>query len=224
MRVEGVREDSSKYGFVYMTINKINNKKYIGRKKYANHYKSYLGSGSVIKEEIKKHGRDNFYRTILENCNSEEELNEKEKYWIDYFNATQNNEFYNLANGGIGGDTYSNLPKEQLDLIKQKLNHENENNPMFNKKHTKKTKQKISNKLKEKYSIKENHPNYGMTGELNSLSKKIKCIETNEEFIGIREAGRILNIPYTNIIRSLKSGGKNSAGKKNGMKLHWIYI
>jgi len=221
---ECINFDDSKYGFIYMTINKINNKKYIGRKKYTNHYRSYLGSGSIIKEEIKRYGSKNFYKIVLENCNSEQELNEKEKYWIEYFDATNNDEFYNLTNGGIGGDTYSNLPDEQITLIKQKLNHENENNPMFNKKHDIKSKERISIKAKERLSVKENNPNYGNIGRLNPSSIKIKCIETDEEFWGIREASRMTNIPISNIIRALKSNGNFSAGKKDGVKLHWVYI
>lgn len=63
----------------------------------------------------------------------------------------------------------------------------------------------------------------GLTGEKNTMSKKIYCVETGEEFIGIREAGRELNIPVPNIIRSLKSDGYYSAGKINGKRRHWKY-
>ena len=95
---------------------------------------------------------------------------------------------------------------------------------MYNKKHKDETKEKISIKAKERFKIKENNPNFGNIGILNTCSIKIKCIEIDKTFCGIREAGRIMNIPSPNIIRALKSNGNFSAGKINGTKLHWIYM
>jgi hypothetical protein len=65
---------------------------------------------------------------------------------------------------------------------------------------------------------------YWKFGKENKLSIPIFCIELNQIFYGIREASRVLNIPQPNIIRSLKSSGKYSAGKIDGNKLHWIYM
>jgi hypothetical protein len=68
------------YGFVYLIINKINHKKYIGRKyfwqfrtprgkkrkvKSESDWKNYYGSCPELKEDIDKLGRENFSRTIL---------------------------------------------------------------------------------------------------------------------------------------------------------------
>ena len=41
------------YGFVYITTNKINGKKYIGMCK-SSHEKNYLGSGKILREAIEK--------------------------------------------------------------------------------------------------------------------------------------------------------------------------
>ena len=57
------QENKEKYGYIYITENLINGKKYIGKAKYKNEsYKNtnYLGSGKLITAAIKKYGRENF--------------------------------------------------------------------------------------------------------------------------------------------------------------------
>ena len=95
------------YGFIYITTNHINGKKYIGQKKYDKNekWKDYLGSGIVLTRALNKHGRENFSKEIIEECGSKKQLNEREKYWISYYNAVESDEFYNIASGGDGGRT-----------------------------------------------------------------------------------------------------------------------
>jgi hypothetical protein len=68
------------FGFVYLIENKLNGRKYIGRKylwqfrtpkgkkrkvKSESNWKDYYGSCPELKEDIDKFGRENFSRTIL---------------------------------------------------------------------------------------------------------------------------------------------------------------
>ena len=68
------------FGFVYLIFNKINLRKYVGRKyfwqfrtprgkkrkvKSESDWKNYYGSCPELKEDIDKLGRENFSRTIL---------------------------------------------------------------------------------------------------------------------------------------------------------------
>jgi hypothetical protein len=68
------------FGFVYLIENKLNGRKYIGRKylwqfrtpkgkkrkvKSESNWKEYYGSCPELKEDIDKLGRENFSRTIL---------------------------------------------------------------------------------------------------------------------------------------------------------------
>lgn len=44
------------YGYIYLTTNLINNKKYIGQHKATKFSESYKGSGSFITKAFKKYG------------------------------------------------------------------------------------------------------------------------------------------------------------------------
>lgn len=106
-KIGKVREDKpneldadDKYGFVYMTTNIENGKRYIG--KHAGFGDDYLGSGTKFKEAVKEFGRDKFEREIIAFAYSEDHLNYLEKSYIDIFNATVDDMFYNSAPGGDG--------------------------------------------------------------------------------------------------------------------------
>lgn len=111
------------YGFIYMTYNMVNGKKYIGQKKISNRgvpWKDYLGSGKLIRLAVKKYGEENFYKDILEACNSPEELNEREIYWISHYNATKDPLFYNICAGGTGANYWEGFDEETLEKIREK--------------------------------------------------------------------------------------------------------
>ena len=84
---------------VYKITNLINNKIYIGKdEKNRAHY---MGSGLYIKRAIKKYGKENFKKEILEECKTKDELCEKEKSWIKKLNYIVPNG-YNITKGGEG--------------------------------------------------------------------------------------------------------------------------
>ncbi len=71
--------DKTAYGFIYITTNLINGKKYIGQKKFetGNHkyrWKNYLGSGVLFTKAIRKYGKGKFSREIISKAYSKEEL------------------------------------------------------------------------------------------------------------------------------------------------------
>lgn len=109
------------YGFVYITTNHVNGKQYIGQRKYDRRgsWKSYLGSGTAIKQVIEKYGKINFTKEIIEECETKEILNEREKYWINHYDAYNSRDFYNMTLGGDGGDTYSKHNTYEKNIIKQ---------------------------------------------------------------------------------------------------------
>lgn len=114
-------DKEKKYGFIYITTNNINKKSYIGKKKYVKGWEDYLGSGIVLNNAIKKYGKENFSRKIIEECTSRDELNQREIYWIEFYNAVENRNFYNIASGGDGGNTIAGYNDEQRYSLSKKL-------------------------------------------------------------------------------------------------------
>lgn len=95
--------------YIYLTTNLINGKKYIGQHK-GEPNDNYLGSGVVLVKAIEKYGKENFKKEILEFC-TEENIDEKEKYWIKKFNAVEDENFYNKSEGGQKGDGWKSAAK-----------------------------------------------------------------------------------------------------------------
>lgn len=132
--------------YVYKIINLINNKIYIGisRKNSINSI-NYFGSGKAIKLAIKKYGKENFKKEIIEeNINFKySDLQRLEKYYIKKLNSKENKIGYNISDGGDGNF--------------------GETNGMYGKKHSIKSRLSISETRKENRKI---NPNYGkMTAE-----------------------------------------------------------
>lgn len=91
------------FGYIYLTTNLINNKKYIGQH-HANRFtEGYKGSGKLILRAIRKYGPENFRVELLEYCYSQEELDTKEEFYIMKYKALESDQFYNLAHGGSSG-------------------------------------------------------------------------------------------------------------------------
>lgn len=103
------------YGYIYITTNLINGKQYIGQHKSTKFdFNSYKGSGKILKKAFEKYGFENFTCRLLESqnniptiCNTKEQLNKSEIYYIKLYQANNSDTFYNLKEGGKGGDTFS---------------------------------------------------------------------------------------------------------------------
>ena len=106
---------------VYITTNLKNGKKYIGMD--SNNNPTYLGSGSLIIKAIKKYGKENFKKEILEECKSLEELEKRETYWIKYYDAINSKDYYNLADiRKRGKNPFENKTLKEKQEIINKIN------------------------------------------------------------------------------------------------------
>lgn len=89
---------------IYKITNRVNNKVYIGQSKnieqrWKAHRTRYWSGKYAIQKAMIKYGIDNFDFTVLEECEIDE-LNNKEIYWISYYDSHNSDKGYNLTDGG----------------------------------------------------------------------------------------------------------------------------
>lgn len=103
-------------GIIYVHINKSNGKAYVGQTVQT--LQKRWGNGSEYQtcpffyHAIQKYGWDGFEHKVLE-CGLEyNELDEREAYWIQYYDSLNNG--YNLTSGGKGNQILTEEHKEKI--------------------------------------------------------------------------------------------------------------
>ena len=162
--------------YVYKITNKLNKKIYVGQHiQHKNKKDKYFGSGKLLKDNIKKYGKINFTKEIIEYPKSLKKLNEREIYWIKKLDSTNFDIGYNITSGGnqcvpskrfvkIIKNIRINMSEERKKewyskiskTMKDKGISKGKNNPMYGIEFTKERKEKINktkkkNKHKHKY-------------------------------------------------------------------------
>lgn len=121
---------------IYKITNLINNKSYIGKssnieERWRYHKSNYNNSkeyNKILYEAFRKYGIENFSFEIIELLENEYDIksNEREQYWIDYFNSFHFG--YNMTEGGDGGLTcdmrkkFGKLTEQDVIYIRQQYN------------------------------------------------------------------------------------------------------
>lgn len=203
--------DSDNSYIVYMHINKLNGKIYIGQTcnepdiRWRNG-KGYAGC-PYFYNAINKYGWDNFEHIILKEHLSFDEANELEEKLINKYHSNDNKYGYNIRGGGKNGKvsekTKTLISKSKMghfvsEETKRKIskNHADmsgKNNPRYGKHCSEETKEKIRRNNKSelkigvkrseetKQKMKDNHLDY--SGSKNPMAKAVVQLTTNEEYI-----------------------------------------
>lgn len=93
---------------IYMIKNKKTGQMYIGQsinieRRFDEHIRGINIETQYIDSAIRKHGKNSFNYDIIEKLpNNKKILNERERYWIDYYNTFSDKKHYNLLIGGNG--------------------------------------------------------------------------------------------------------------------------
>ena len=109
------------YGYVYITENAVNGRKYIGKHESKEYDSSYLGSGKVLAEAIRKYGTESFTNRVLYIASSREELNRAEKTYIEIYRRKYGRRLYNIASGGDGGNVFYNASEDEKQEFVKKM-------------------------------------------------------------------------------------------------------
>ena len=216
------------YGIIYKITNKINKKCYIGQSIYKFNER-YPRSGNGIERVYKLHlslkQRGLKYNTHLLNsiekygfeafetiemydiAFSREELNIKEKHYIQLFNCYKDG--YNRTLGGDGKSGWIPSEETRKKILENRPNTKGKNNPFYGKTHTNEAKEKIrQSKL----------------GRNNHNAKTIICITTGKIFDTVTDGAKYYNCYDTTIVRCCKGKLKSTGKLPDGTKLAWMYL
>lgn len=109
---------------IYKATNLINNKIYIGQTINSLEYRKsqhvrdseneHRRKTVYFHNAIHKYGAENFEFAQIDSASSQEELDEKEQYWINYYKSSDRNYGYNLDSGGKSGGCKNELTRERI--------------------------------------------------------------------------------------------------------------
>lgn len=111
------------YGYIYKISTTKSNKVYIGQttKSVQERFQVHIGAHNSQSKKtlhlylaMQKYGLETFSVEQIDTANSQEELNEKERYWINYYDSIKNG--YNMMEGGSDRNPMdSTITKEKHD-------------------------------------------------------------------------------------------------------------
>ena len=129
--------------WIYKITNIQNNKVYIGqtirpiKDRFHRHINDAMNNilNTHFARAIRKYGKDSFIIEEIDTAQTQKELNEKEQYWINYYNSVKDG--YNETDAILksGGNTYQSKTEEEMEVIKEKIRKTKigKNNPMAKK-------------------------------------------------------------------------------------------
>lgn len=223
---------------IYKITNKINGKVYIGqtvrtlKQRWKDHRSEAKDCkrGRAIHKAIRKYGVENFTVEQIDVATCQEELNEKERYWIEFYDSMNRNKGYNLTNGGDSFKMAESVKVKISEFAKTRIGEKNprygvpmglenrlkisavnklrtgEKNSFYGKHHTEETKQKMRGKRP------------SISGAKNPNAKKVLCIETGVVYECGVIASKETGVSYSSLRKCCQGNRKTAGG------YHWQYI
>lgn len=212
--------------FIYKITNRVNSKCYIGQtiqnppiKRWNTHSNKKKASkkNSVLSNAILKYGKENFTFEVIDKAVSIDELNEKETYWIEYYNSLCPNG-YNVSLGGLN-KMHTEESKKKISMSKL-----GEKNPNWKGKSvTDEVRKKMSENTKG-----ERNPFYGKIHKPETIKKILEkrddqSYRTDEYRKKQSEShkGKIVSLETKEKMRQYRLGRKRSEEDKQKMREGW---
>ena len=217
---------------IYMHTNKFNNKKYIGQtcedpeRRWRKDGKGYREC-PLFWKAIQAYGWDNFDHEIIEENLSVEEAEEREIYWIAYYDTFDNpDKGYNLTPGG--GNYMQQLwgmpeYREKMCQAFREARKKSWENPDFREKAL----NNLISGVKRVWADPEWRKKRieAITGDKNPNAKCVINIDTGKRFTTISEAAKWAGLNCISGIGECCKGKQKSSGfhPTLGYRLHWCF-
>ena len=219
--------NKKKYDFscIYLWTNLVNGKKYVGQTTcFHRRMKTYRHTypNAYMEHAVNKHGLDNFDITILERDVPLDKLDEREQYWLDYYQSYDADKGYNICKvaGTTEGVTHTEewcqkhsewlkdkwaTDEDYRKFWHDKMSGENnyfygkdfsgELNPMYGKHHSQTTKDKLSK----------------------VIGKSVRCVETGDVYTSITRAAQAIGVTRCVVSEALHKGYRAGG-------YHWEFV
>ena len=197
------------FSCIYLWTNLVNGKKYVGQTTcFHRRMKTYRYTypNAYMEHAVNKHGLDNFDITILERDVPLDKLDEREQYWLDYYQSYDLDKGYNIckiASTTKGVTHTEEWCQEHSEWLKDKWATDEEYRKFW--------KERMSG---------ENNYFYGkrFSGDKNGHAKAVRCVELNKIYTTVQEASKCSGTSRQNISHVL-NGRQETAGG-----YHWEYV
>ena len=213
------------FSCIYLWTNLVNGKKYVGQTTcFYRRMKTYRYTypNAYMGHAVNKHGLDNFDITILERDVPLDKLDEREQYWLDYYQSYDLDKGYNIckiASTTKGVTHTEEWCQEHSDWLKDKWatdeeyrkfwqermsgeknyfygkHFSGELNPMYGKHHSQTTKDKMSKKI----------------------GKSVRCVETGDVYTSITRAAQAIGVTRCVVSEALHKGYRAGG-------YHWEFV
>lgn len=219
-------------------------KRYIGQTCQPLNRRWRNGNGYIRNEyfyrAIKKYGWDNFEHRVLAECESLEEANRIEAELIAEYKTNDPRFGYNISGGGDGAGRVAESTRRKMSALR-KGKFAGEKNPNYGRKHTPEECARMSAIQKKYFST---HKSSRLGAKMSAASrakmsasrrnsdkarnsilvlnrskaKRVRCIETGNEYQSTHEVERITGFRQGNIAAACRGQYKQAYG------YHWEYV
>ena len=214
-------------GVIYKITNKLNSMVYIGQttRTVEERMKEHLHRvETYVERAIAKYGIDKFEVSVIEECATLEELNEREIYWISFYDCIRP-KGYNICTGGRNGSPGHTLSTEsRAKISKAKKGRKNPISPETRQKMIASrlaNKKPVSAETRAKISVA--HKGKKLSPEICAkMSARCKnkravvCLETGQIFESIAAAARWANVASGTVSAAVNGRIAGAGG------YHWL--
>lgn len=205
-----IKDNRTVYGVIYLIINKINNKIYVGQTvgSFQDRYKGDIAKNTHnehLRRAINKYGIDNFY--IVEEYKvaySKEELDYLEDWYITVYDTMNPSMGYNKRGGGSNGRMSEESKKKISESLKGELH------PFYGKTLSEETRKRISESKKGKPSNAPKTPVIMLDKTTGNPLMVFVAISDTDIYFGKKS--------HPNIVNCCKGKKKSAKGYK------WMYL